>query len=382
VAKKRKRREEAAMAEASAKKGQSKGNAVAKKNKEAKGTSPKSKIPHTTHANIIYNGKKVPETGGSTTVPIETLQKEVLQILTVGKGASPADLKTVVEMIPKNIICEMYNCTSFASIEDQINEQLASAQDFSKTGEILYKVLKDFLKWIVKKKRKEDTSKKRKAKEEAKEKEIEEPIPRKKNKMNNSSKLTLLIVPNAPLVQYFGDSLKTELQTCFRIKDVLGDGNCLYRSLSISRLFKSWYPSLSGDHIGVRKCMQEFAIHNPSLSRMIHCHCWNNKEDYDSWIQSLVKPTTWAGPAEYTLFAYCFEIHVLCISVLLPKVKVHSSIGKQEIRDESASDFAKKPLCESKVIFIWHHNCGDPTLFLGKDSGIDDPKIYNHYALL
>jgi hypothetical protein len=50
--------------------------------------------------------------------------------------------------------------------------------------------------------------------------------------------------------------------------------------------------------------------------------------------------------------------------------------------DESKSDFVKKPLCESKVIFIWLHNCGNPKLFLGKDSGIDDPKIYNHFALL
>jgi hypothetical protein len=50
--------------------------------------------------------------------------------------------------------------------------------------------------------------------------------------------------------------------------------------------------------------------------------------------------------------------------------------------DESASDFVKKPLCDSEVIFIWHHNGGDPTLFLGKESGIDDAKIYNHFALL
>jgi hypothetical protein len=115
---------------------------------------------------------------------------------------------------------------------------------------------------------------------------------------------------------------------------------------------------------------------------MIHRHCWSSEEDYDLWIESLGKPSTWGGPAEYTLFAFCFEIHVLCISVLSPKVIVHSSSGKQEIMDESASDFAKKPLCESEVIFIWHHNGGDPTLFLGKDSGIDDAKVYNHYALL
>jgi hypothetical protein len=384
AAKKRKsadanRREDAAKSDAAAKSGQSKGNVKAKKSKEAKGTSPKSKIPSTNATSIRYNGKNVPER--STTGFIGNVQHEVSQILTVGKGAAPSDLKTVVEMIPKDIICEIYKCT-FSSFEDKINEKLASAQDFSSTGEILYRVLKKFLVWTVKTKGEEDTSKKRKAKEEAKEEEIEKPISRKKKKLNHSSKLTSLIVPNATLEPYFGKTLKTEKQTCFRIKDVRGDGNCLYRSLSISRLFKSRYPSLSGNHIEVRQRMQKFAIENESLSRLIHRHCWNDQEDYDSWIESLVKSTTWAGPAEYTLFAYCFEIHVLCISVLSPKVLVHSSIGKQEIRDESASDFAKKPLCESEVIFIWHHNCGDPTLFLGKESGIDDAKIYNHYALL
>jgi hypothetical protein len=121
--------------------------------------------------------------------------------------------------------------------------------------------------------------------------------------------------------------------------------------------------------------MQKFAYSNPTLSRMIHRLCWNNEEDYELWIESLVKPTTWGGPAEYTF-------HVLCISVLLPIVKVHSSSGRKEIMDESKSNFVKKPLCESNVIFIWLHNGGNPKLFLGKDSGIDDPKIYNRFALL
>jgi hypothetical protein len=116
-----------------------------------------------------------------------------LKILTVGKGASPSNLKIVVEMIPKNIICEMYNCT-FSSFEVQINEKLASAQDYSSTSDILYKVLKRFLIWMIRTKGEEDTSKKRKEKEKAKEEKIKEPIPRKKIKLNNSMKLTLLIV--------------------------------------------------------------------------------------------------------------------------------------------------------------------------------------------
>jgi hypothetical protein len=171
-----KRREEAAKSDAAAKNGQSKGNAVAKKSKEAKGTSPKSKIP-STNATIRYNGKNVPQR--SKTGYIGNVQHEVSQILTVGKGASPSDLKTVVEMIPKDVICEMYKCT-FSSFEVEINEKLASAQDFSSTGDVLYRVLKKFLVWTLRTKGEEDTSKKRKAKEEAEEEEIKEPIPRKK----------------------------------------------------------------------------------------------------------------------------------------------------------------------------------------------------------
>jgi hypothetical protein len=58
---------------------------------------------------------------------------------------------------------------------------LESAQDYSSTADILYKVLKNFLIWIIRTKGEEDTSKKRKAKEEAKEEQIEEPMPRKKS---------------------------------------------------------------------------------------------------------------------------------------------------------------------------------------------------------
>jgi membrane protein involved in colicin uptake len=123
-----KRHEKEAKAEALAKKGQSKGNAVAKNSKEAKGTSAKSKSPHN-HAKIRYNGNNVPK-NGSKTGSIENVQHEVSQILTVGKGASPSNLKTVVEMIPKNIICEMYNCTSFSSFEVKINENWHQRQIF------------------------------------------------------------------------------------------------------------------------------------------------------------------------------------------------------------------------------------------------------------
>jgi hypothetical protein len=91
--------------------------------------------------------------------------------------------------------------------------------------------------------------------------------------------------------------------------------------------------ALANDIESLRDAMMNFGLKSPEFS---------NFPDCSTWIESLANPTTWAGPAEYTLFAYCFEIHVLCISVLLPKVIVHSSRGKQEIMDESASDFVKK----------------------------------------
>jgi hypothetical protein len=274
-----KRRKEEAYA-AAEKKGK------AEKSTPAKGSSHKSASPRK-DSNIRYNSKNVPKTA-----PIENVQEEVSQIMMVGKGASPSDLKSVVEMIPKNIICELYDC-SFSKFERQINEKLESSQDYSSTAKILRKVLKRFLIWMNTVKQPADTSKKRHAKEET----LEEPIPRKKTKMNNPTYPTLLVVPNDPLVKYFGNtSFQKDNQSCFRIKNVLGDGNCLYRSLSQSKLFKSRYPSLASNHIEVRKKMQEFAIANGNLSRLMFRFSWKNDPDgkefekrYESWIDSLVE---------------------------------------------------------------------------------------------
>jgi hypothetical protein len=133
--------------------------------------------------------------------------------------------------------------------------------------------------------------------------------------------------------------------------------------------------------------MQEFAIANGNLSRLMFWFSWKNDPDgkefekrYESWIDSLVEADKWGDTLEYTLFAYCFEIHVLCISVIYPKVVVISSYGNQPLIDASTSDFDKRPLHPNEVIFIWHHNAGNPSLFLGKDS--EDAKLYNHFALI
>jgi hypothetical protein len=121
----------------------------------------------------------------------------------------------------------------------------------------------------------------------------------------------------------------------FRVHKIEGDGNCLYRSLAESPLMKTKIPEdVQRRHKYIRLQLQEFAKHNFTFTNFV----WKNhgkspqttdprllQDAYNQWIETLSMNKTWGGPAEYILFAYCFEIHVVCIRQLVDHVDVFST---------------------------------------------------------
>jgi hypothetical protein len=95
----------------------------------------------------------------------------------------------------------------------------------------------------------------------------------------------------------------------------------------------------------------------------------------------------WAGPAEMTLFAYCYLIQVLCISVVSNKVNPFFTYGLKLLQHFRVSNgliknFNEQPKSLDQVIVIWHHNTEHADVFMGGDDGPPDSNFYNHYSLL
>jgi hypothetical protein len=202
-------------------------------------------------------------------------------------------------------------------------------------------------------------------------------------------------IPSKPLQKWFNNKLKED-NILFRVQKIEGDGNCLYRSLSENSIIKQRIPKFitCEPYRYVRDEMNKFAVKNKDISFLI----WKlyvdknfdlNDEElcdlaYQKWLDSLKRNTTWGGQAEYVLFAYTFQIHVICIRQLQYEVEVvctkifQPSIGNQKTKTiPSVTSFGKFPIEPKDVLFIWHHIMTNPRRKLtgGYCNG-------NHYSYL
>jgi hypothetical protein len=91
----------------------------------------------------------------------------------------------------------------------------------------------------------------------------------------------------------------------------------------------------------------------------------------------------WGGPAEYTLFAYAFKCHVVCLRQLNSQVDVFCT---REFHRKISNDIDRKRFTQmaemlrspSDVIFIWHHKMTKPRHKLGNE----EIGYGNHYSFL
>jgi hypothetical protein len=118
----------------------------------------------------------------------------------------------------------------------------------------------------------------------------------------------------------FADHLNPSGRTIFNVHEVVGDGNCLYRSLSQSKKFCSMHPEYGTDFMKVREELHFFYGIHPTLCKSIFRHftnvCDENlQNEFNQWRNSILDPTVWGGVAHMTLFAYHFKIHCVCVSV-------------------------------------------------------------------
>jgi hypothetical protein len=181
------------------------------------------------------------------------------------------------------------------------------------------------------------------------------------------------------------------------VQKIEGDGNCLYQSLAESTVVKERIPKFKSyeameRYKYVRDVMYGFAKGNQILSFMIWKHYVpkrgdkNFKEDtekFESWVETLKENFRWGGQAEYTLFAYAFKCHVVCLRQLKARLELvctrdfHPKISN-EIDKKRFVHMGETFVSPSNVIFIWHHNFTKPRQKLG-----DEENGYgNHYSFL
>jgi hypothetical protein len=104
---------------------------------------------------------------------------------------------------------------------------------------------------------------------------------------------------------------------------------------------------------------------------------------FESWLETLKRNKFWGGHAEYTLFAYAFKCHVICLRQLKNELQV---ICSREFHLKISIEKDRKRFVQmgemlqslSDVIFIWHHKMTAPRHKLG------DEKISygDHYSFL
>jgi hypothetical protein len=139
-------------------------------------------------------------------------------------------------------------------------------------------------------------------------------------------------------------------------------------------------------HQYLRSEMSKFAEKNKELSFLIWKHyvdkkkgvSLTNQDEYQKWVESLNKNTIWGGQAEYVLFAYTFQIHVICVRQLSHSVEaICSQIFQEKIKTDQFITFGKIPKHPKDVVFIWHYILNNPQRKLvgGYYNG-------NHYSYL
>jgi hypothetical protein len=209
-----------------------------------------------------------------------------------------------MEEIPRETIDVMYN-QKLSTFAKDFNEELDKSVNIPDKVSQVRKVLKKFLKYNMEdneqtrkrekneamkeipqstlRKRKKETSiaDAQPIKTENKEppKEITQTVPRKRKKetpvadAHNKKAKTInvttlpktLAIPNNALQDLFADRLNTSGRTIFNVHEVVGDGNCLHRSLSQSKKFCSMYPEYGTDFMQVREELYYYCGTHPTL---------------------------------------------------------------------------------------------------------------------
>jgi hypothetical protein len=215
---------------------------------------------------------------------------------------------------------------------------------------------------------------------------------KKKERVDDTKLPGSIGIPNVALQKLFGEPMNLEKGTTFIVEEVIGDGNCLYRSLSQSQILKNMYPHVANDHMAVRKMIHEFTGLHPTLCKEIFSE-YNSVSseklhgEFCKWRETIRDGTKWGGAAEMTVFAYCYGIHCMLVSQWFPRVVTTYTYGIERLKrfrmtNHDITSFEDKPKNPSDVIFIWHHNISRPTNYVGKKNGPDDMKYYNHFSLL
>jgi hypothetical protein len=179
-----------------------------------------------------------------------------------------------------------------------------------------------------------------------------------------------------------------------KVHEIDMDGNCMYRALAESRFVSDHIAKFKSDtsmerYKYVREVLYKFAKANHKLSFIIWKHYVPEKKEdtrsplqrYDSWVESLNENKIWGGQAEYTLFAYAFNVHVVCVRQLQYEVEPICTIEfHNKLKDEKDRkkyiELEKKPLTPYDVVFIWHHRTKVPRDKLGAGC------LGNHYSFL
>lgn len=206
-------------------------------------------------------------------------------------------------------------------------------------------------------------------------------------------------VPNGAIQKFFQCQLENA-SVLLKVKKIEGDGNCLYRSLAESMIVRNHIPKFKAYEAKeryryVREVLYGFAKANKIISYTIWKQYVEPKkneiskkemERYESWVKSLLADTIWGGQAEYTLFAYAFNCHVLCLRQLKHEVE---AICTREFNNKIPNDTERKrfvelsevPKSPRDVVFIWHHWMQKPREKLGM---VVDGFLRNgdHYSFL
>jgi hypothetical protein len=145
----------------------------------------------------------------------------------------------------------------------------------------------------------------------------------------------------------------------------------------------------------VRKNLHEFSGLHPNISKTIFRIYYpeivkdNFNSEYNKWRQSILDSTVWGGVAHMTLFAFCYKIHAVCVSAWNTRVTTTYTYGierMQKVHIISSSEgnppFNTQPRNPQDIIFIWHHNMGELTNYVGRPNGPNNNVFYNHFSLL
>jgi hypothetical protein len=193
-------------------------------------------------------------------------------------------------------------------------------------------------------------------------------------------------IPNTAICNHFKNVPPTG-RTIFEVRPIIGDGNCLYRSLCSGKLFGQKYPTYKQKHLLLRRVLADYAtdVNNSAfLTRIWKAKVQkNDKDTYESWVDAIRNPPTWGGTTEMMLFASRFLIHVVSVEIVKNKVLSFATQPaflqcKVRLTSPSDPDFYKQlPESLMNAVLLWNHSLSNP-----KRVRLASDYPGNHYSLL